>query len=1152
MFTRLRLLFVAASAAFSQTFTGSIVGVVSDSSGASVPRATVSARNQSTAETRSAQASEIGQYVLSALPPGVYDLTAGFTGFKQYRRESIRVDVLQNVRIDVTLEPGSITETISVAAESPLLETENAALGQVIDNRRLVDLPLNGRNTMALLVTTTGISSGPGFGGQPVLDNVYAPGNFAVNSGLQTQSETLLDGVPNNVFLWSVPAFVPSVDAVQEFKVQTNNFAAEFGHTSGGIVNLTTKPGTNRFTGSVYEFLRNGVFDANTFFANRSGQARPAFTYNQFGFALGGPVRAPRYDGRNRTFFFVNYEGFRQRQGRTILATVPQEPQRQGDFSQTRNAANQAIQIFDPLTVRATPGVGSGNTRDPFPGNRIPLNRFDPAASRAVSLWALPNQPGTGGAQINNFVGTPSLGNSQNQFNMRIDQIFNANHRTFGRYSRNRMIPGETDLFGTAPGARPINPFQFATAMPIGAHSFALDHTWLIGPSILANFRYGFTRQTQFRDPASLGVDLTTMGFSRTFNNGVQIRTLPSYAPAGYDAVGEGGNIYFRRGDNVHSWHSSLTKTLSRHNLKGGFEFRAFLFNDTRAPDASGTFNFNAAFTQADPLRAAATSGHSFASFLLGHPASGSVQFFPAVSLNQDYYGLYFQDDFRVTSSLTLNLGLRWDLETPKTERFNRLSTFDRDVRHPFSDRAGLDLRGGLRFLGVDGVSRGQWVTDRNNFAPRFGLAWRITPRFVARGGYGIFFQQTVGQGGLIGNGNDGFGSTSIMVTSRDGGITSANRLTDPFPEGLPLPSGSSLGLLTRVGESLVEWNNVFNTGYTQHFNFSLQREFTGLFLVDAAYVGTRSVGIPINTALNQLRPEALALGAQTLTQAPNPFAGLITTGPLLAPQVSRGRLLRPYPHFDNINFFTPTGQAGYNSLQVKVERRFKGQFGFLTAYTFAKALTDAGGTGIFGFYAPATQNNYARSLEKSLSPIDISNRLVFSFNWELPFGQGKPLLSGTHRIVNKLVSGWQFNGIASFQKGTPLGLTTQVNQTNAFGGQSRPNIAQGASAKLDDPTIDRWFNTSVFSQPAPFTFGNVSRTLPDTRAPGFRNIDLSLFKNTRVTERVNIQLRLEAFNAENRVRFSNPGQVFGNPQFGVISNTHAARVAQIAAKILF
>lgn len=838
-----------------------------------------------------------------------------------------------------------------------------------------------------------------------------------------------------------------------------------------------------------------------------------------------------------------------------MLATVPQMRQREGDFSSTLNAAGQLVRVYDPATVRSSPGVGSGYVRDPFPGNQIPRSRFDAVAPNAVKIWAAPNLPGDGPAQINNFLGSPSVPSTQDQFTLKIDQVFGTKHRTFGRYTYSRLIPGERDLFNTVRGARTVSPFEMNTSLKVWAKGFALDHTWIISPALLANFRYGFTRQRQFRDPASLGFDLTSIGFAKRFNDEVQTRMLPSFAPQGFQTVGEGGdNVLFRRGDNVHSAQASFTRTLTRQNLKFGFEFRSFLFNDTRSPRGGGDFAFNSAFTQADPLRANATAGHSIASLLLGLPSGGSAQYFPAVSLNQVYYALYVQDDFRMTSRLTLNFGLRWDLETPRTERYNRLSSLDLQVQSPLAAQTGLDLRGGLRFLGVDGVSRAQWEKDWNNFAPRFGFAYQIHPRFVARGGYGIFFQQTVGHGGLIGNGDDGFGTTNSMVTSNDGGITPADRLNNPFPSGMSLPSGSSLGLMTLVGQSLRQWSREFPMPYSQQYNFGLQYEFPRLFLADISYVGRHAVGIPVSRPLNQMAPEHLQLENKLLEKVTNPFYGIIKTGALAAAGVTRNRLLRPYPHFDAISLIAPYAHESYNSMQLRLERRLSRGFGVLLGYTIAKSLTNAGGGAAFsGFNSPAYQNVYDPRDNRSLSPNDISQRLVLSYQWQLPFGKGMWLFDGAKGVVDKLVSGWQLSGITTLQAGSPLAIGVQANQVQAFSG-ARPNIRPGASAKLpsDQRSIQRWSDTSVFSQPAPFRFGNAPRTLSDARGPGLQNFDLSLVKKTGITERVNLQLRFEFFNAFNRANFGTPGTTLGTAQFGVISSTGPARMVQVAAKLVF
>lgn len=1143
--------FAAASALSAQSFTGSILGLVSDSTGAIMPGIPVTAINQNTGERRGAVSTEAGQYNISALSPGNYTVEAEASGFKKHKRENVRVDTLLNVRADIRLEPGEVTEVVSVTAETPLLEAANASVGQVVENKNIVDLPLIGRNTITLVALTTGVQPAvvTQFGDQPVLTGPYNHGAFSLNSGIQMGSEFLLDGVPNNAFLWNAPAFVPSVDAVQEFKVQGSGLSAEFGHSGGGIVNLTTKSGTNRFHGTLFHFLRNDKLDANNFFNNSSGLPKPSLKTNEFGGSIGGPVMLPRYNGHNRTFFFASYDGFRDRRPSTTLTTVPIPEFRRGNFTSARASATQAITIYDPSTVRPNPAVANSYTREPFPGNIIPSSRIDPVSAISVNYWAAPNLAGTGVALVNNFIGNVTRADLQDQINTKIDHIFSEKHRTFGRFSYHRQLPGPADLFATVRGA------SQGGVINIWAHSLALDHTITLSPTLLANFRYGFSRQFWINDPLSLGMDLTTMGFPKSFDASVQERIMPTLNVLGYFQIGESGNnSYIHRGDNMHAAQASFTKSLGRQTLKAGFEARVFLFNDVRAPDATGAFAFNAGYTQQDPLRASAGAGHPFASFLLGHPNTGTMQYFPAASLLQSYYAAYLNDDINVTKKLTLNLGLRWDVETPKTERYDRLSFWDGNVASPLAATTGLPIRGGLRFVGANGEHRSQWDTDYNNFAPRFGFAYRFTPRFVMRGAYGIIFHQTVGQGGAIGHGNDGYGATNQMIATRDGGITTADRLSNPYPDGLPRPAGNTLGLMSRVGGALRPWTGVFNNPYSQRWNFGLQRELPAALLADISYVASRSTGLPIIIQANQMDPQYLALGSQLTAQVPNPFFGIITEGALKNPQVARNLLLRPYPQFDNITYYTPTAQASYHSMQVKLERRFRDSFAWLVSYTLAKALTDAANTGIYGFQSPLIQNIYNMRGEKAISPVDVTHRLVASYQVELPFGKGKRLFSDAPRGVNLAISGWKINGITTVQGGLPLQITTAQNQINAFTGSARPNIASGAEVALNggESSIQRWFNTAAFSQPAAFTFGTAPRTIPNARVPGLVNFDLSLFKNARITEAVTLQMRFESFNALNHTNFGAPNQVFGNAQFGIIGSANPARQTQIGAKIVF
>jgi hypothetical protein len=1129
-----------------QSFTGSIVGTVIDSSGGAIPNVAVAAVNQDTGERRSTQTTGAGQFLIAALAPGNYTLEVSFAGFKTHRRANLRVEVQLDLRVDVVLEPGTVDEVVNVTAETQLLEAENASVGTVVENKSIVSMPLYGRNTIALVALTSGVqpASVNTFGNQPVLSNPYDHGAFSVNTGLDMGSEFLIDGIPNNAFLWDAPVFVPSIDAVQEFKVEGSGLSAEFGHSGGGIINLTMKSGTNRFHGSLFEFLQNDKLNANNFFNNASRLAKPSMKQNGFGGSAGGPVKLPHYDGTSRTFFFFSYDGFRDRRPSSTLTTVPTIAERQGNFAGVLNTAGQPVTIYDPDAVHVNSGEGSGHLRDPFPGNQIPLGRFDPVAAKVVNTYAAPNLSGSGPALINNFVGAVNRADVQDQVNAKIDHIFNTQHHLFGRFTFHRQLPGTADLFHTVRGA------SGGGVIDIWTRSVALDHTYTIGPTLLAEFRGGFSRQHWINAPLSIGMDLTTLGFPAAFARAVQVPMMPTLSVAGFYSLGEGGtNSYIHRGDNQHNAQASLTKALTRQSLKTGFEFRSYLFNDVRAPFATGLYSFTSAFTQS---RANATAGNAMASFLLGGTAAGTIGYFPPVALNQKYFATYLQDDFRISSRLTLNLGVRWDMDTPKTERFNRLSTFDPYIASPLAQVTGLPVVGGIRFMGVDGNSRGQWQTVWHDVAPRFGFAYRITPRFITRGGFGIMFSQTEGQGGAINNGNDGFAVTQPMITTLDGGITIANRIGNPYPDGLVQPLGSKSGLMAQLGLSLQPWSNHLTNPHTEHFNFGFEHELPGGLLVDSTWVGSHSVGLPVVIPENQLSPVYLPLGNQLLAQVKNPFYGIIKSGAVSQPSVPQNLLLRPFPQFSDISYYAPIAQATYNSMQMRVERRFRNDFGFLLSYTLSKALTDAGNTGIFGFQTPQIQNVYNLAGEKAISPIDVTHRAVVSYEYEFPFGRGKRWATSAPRVLNSILSGWQINGVTTIQSGLPLQLTNSNNQTNTFDIASRPNIAPGATAELAHPTVAQWFNTSVFSQPAPFTFGNVSRTIPNVRVPGIVQFDISLFKNTVVRENARLQFRLESFNSFNHANFGPPGQVFGTAQLGVISTANPARTVQVGAKLLF
>ena len=1136
-----------------QSFTGTVSGVAFDSSGSVVPQVGLSLTNVNTNEKRLQQSKEDGRFTFPLVSPGSYRLEAEHAGFKRFVRTNIVVEVQQSVVIDPVLEVGETSESVQVTAETPLLQPTTSSLGQVVDNRKIVELPLAGRNTFALIGLTAGAQPLGEFGNVPARANAYAGGYFSMNGSQPLTNETLIDGSPVNTATTNAPGYTPSVDAIQEFKVQSGNFTAEFGRTGGGVVNLIFKSGGNHVHGTLYEFLRNNKLDGNNWFNNRAGRPRPHNAMNQFGGTAGGPVVLPRvYDGHDKTFWFVNYEGLRDRRALIQTYSIPTPMQLQGDFSQTFNSAGQLIAVFDPTTTRPDPDRPGNFLRTQFPGNRILPSRIDPVAAKVRTFWPAPNTRGNPVTGVNNFAGAGSTPNSQDQYSVRLDHAISSSHRLFGRFSSSDITRGGFDFFGN--GAGWVNPGGSGNSIDINGRNLSIDDTYILSPTLVLNLRAGFVRQYVARDPPLKGLDLTTLGFPAVYNAQVGIRALPAFQPAGYRAVHQRGTDNIRRGDLTHSWQGNVTKIAGGHTLKAGVDGRLILLNELEPIISQGEFNFDARFTGADALRSTATSGNSIASFLLGLPSAGMIDIVPPISVSFNYFGAYLQDDFKVTSKLTLNLGLRYEVETGRNERYNRLSSFDSQVVSPLGQRTvNPDLRGGLQFVGVGNNPRRQKQTNWNRWGPRFGFAYALNAKTVIRGGYGLFYLPGTGDGAGPANGAEGFVASTAFVSSLDGGITPAGSLSNPYPQGVVRGPGSSLGLLTQLGQNLTSVRYDDRSAYSQGFSFNIQRELPANFLFDIAYASNKSTSLPVSQQYNQIADRFLALGSGLLEQVPNPYAPFVSVGPLSQPRVARGQLLRPFPQFGNILMRdVRDSSAIYHSMQLKMEKRFSYGFSFLGVMTIAKQL---GGPVSHAVSAdPGFQNNNDRQADRSLVGFDQPRRIVLSGNWDLPFGAGRPLFSGARGLVGKLIGGWQINGITTIQSGFPIGLTTAVNQTNSFGGGSRPNNS-GQSAELSGRVVERlerYFNTSVFSQPAPFTFGNVSRNLPDVRTPGLINFDFSATKLTAITEFVNLQFRAEFFNALNRPNFGSPGTALGNANFGVISSAGDPRIIQFGLKLIF
>jgi hypothetical protein len=1147
-----------------QTSSGSIQGTVVDPKEAVIPGARVTLINTATNETRSAASNGAGLYTFSLLMPATYRLEVEAEGFKKFVRDGIKLNVGSAVGLDTRLEIGQTSDAVTITSEAPMLESENASLGHLVSNTAIVNLPTNGRNSYGFAVLVPGVRAGRGF--TQVSVGLYNEQFVSINGARQYQSNFQMDGGTNSNPAFNGPTLSPSVDMVEEYKVQTNNFSAEFSNSAGGIVNLVTKSGTNSYHGSLFEFFRNDKLVANNFFNNRAGLPRGQFRYNQFGLTLGGPLSIPRiYEGRNRTFFFFTYEGLRWVQNVVSSGTVPTLLQRNGDFSQTRNAAGGLTTVYDPFSTRPDPDRPGRFLRMPFPGNIVPVSRMDGVSRNLIPYIPAPNTPGNPITGASNFIDSSSAPINKDLFSGRLDHSITQNQKIFGRYTQNETLFGRPTGFGnwTPTGAITRGNELDPSKQGVISYTSVFSPT-LVMEASASYVRYNLDRHGNALDfnPVQLGmpsylntiplrpcfpqIGVSGMGFTASVNEILE---------AGVRLVGSCG--FLKDAYDTQSNVVNVTKNLGAHQLKFGGNIATSNLHTLRGAGANGIYNFDSGFTQGpDPLVGSTTAGVPFASFLLGTGNGGSIATgAPGQSVNFKAYGLYLQEDWKASRKLTLNLGVRYDYYTPWTERYNRISNIDYNAASPLQV-PGLSLRGGVTFPGVAGNPRGQYDPDKRNLVPRFGIAYTLNPKTVFRGGYGIFTAPPSGDGFNGAIPTAGFSARTNWVPTLDG-VTPNATLSNPFPDGLIFTTGSSRGLATLLGQDVTGIDRSRKNAYGQQWNVNLQRTLPGDFVLDAAYAGSRGVHLYANINYNQLPNSDLALGDAIRQTVPNPFFGLIQSGPLAGSTVSRGQLLRPYPQFSNFTSVSASyGSSTYHSLQLKVERRFRKGLSLLGSYTYSKLIDDV--TTITPFpgdvSSGAIQDFNNRRNERSLSIFDTPHNLAISGVYELPFGAKKAFLSG-NRLARIVASGWQLNGIATFRDGVPLSLSTSSNNLFNFGGAQRPNwngTDFSVPGRIQD-RLNRYFNPASFSQPAPFTFGNVARTLGSLRGPGVSNIDLSLFRNIALHEGVKLQFRAEAFNLLNRVEFGLPNTTIGSSAAGTISSqVNQPRDIQLALKLLF
>jgi outer membrane receptor protein involved in Fe transport len=1132
------LFFMGTLALRAQSNLGTIQGTVSDSTGAAVVDAQITVTNTGTNAVQQSRTNNQGIYVVPFVQPGNYTVTAAQSGFETASHTGITLHVDDSLAIDFNLKVGSTSAAVTVTAAGLLINTSNASLGQVIDNQRIVDLPLVDRDPVSLAGLSAGVVPVP-----PSVNIHQGDNTPSINGAANFTSEVMVDGVPDttpgNSGLNNFLIFTPTVDTVAEFKVETNALSAEYGRYNGGVINIILKSGTNTVHGSAYEFIQNSVADANNFFNNRAGIPLAALKQNQFGFTLGGPIVIPHvYDGRNKTFFFGDYEGFRETVASPTSFTVPTALEREGNFSQTLSSSGQLITIYDPASVTTVNGV---TQRTAFPGNIIPASRLDPVALQLQKYFPLPNNNNL----TSNYVVSPSARNVDNTGDVRLDRHFGDRDQAFMRLSLEYPFTGSANYYGNIGnyGNPPLTQTRQAGT---------IQNTFTVSPTLIFEVSYGIVHQYGTRTAWSNGFDITSLGFDPSFAAGQQVKALPYITLTGMSGIGNASQNYSTQLN--HTVVGSLTKISGRHSIQVGADFRTYFINQLQNTQAEGNLSFTSTYTQGpNPLQASAVAGLAYADFILGIPG-GSIASQPAIASKSSYLAEFVQDDWRVNDKLTLNLGLRYDINFPRTERYNRMSIFDLGATSPIAGQVlGFpNLKGAMTFAGPG--HRAYAPTDYNNVAPRVGLAYQLKPDTVVRLAYGIVYGLSpTDASGPSGGFTDGFTGSTAINTSLNG-ITPIISLANPFPGGInPQATGSQLNASTDLGQSMSSVNIGQVTPYMQNWNFSIQQSYRNNLLFTVAYAANKGTKLPYNAPINinSLTTAQFEEGAVNNELVPNPFYGVITnqSSILSKPTVSRGQLLQPYPQYTTMNaVYATLGDSSYNSFQATVEKRLSNGFSVLGAFTIAKLIDDTSASSAGAVISTIQDPTNLRS-ERSIDPQDLSKRLVISGVWALPFGRGGMLFTDINRAGNALIGGWHLNGIISFESGIPL-VMTSIGQAGL-----RPNVVKPTEPLSGPivPRLNKYFDTSEYAVPAAFTYGNSPPTAPNLRGPGMANYDLSLFKNFPIVERLQGEFRIEAFNAFNRVQFGQPGTQAGTTSFGVISTqANQPRQLQAAFKLLF
>ncbi len=1136
---------LASSSLWAQTFQGGIRGTVTDTGAGVVAIAKVTLVDEATGVSRATITGANGGFVFNSLTPATYTVIVESPGFKKLDRKGIVVSTQEFIELDLKLEVGQVTESVNVTEETPLIETADASTGQVIDRQKLEDLPDLGRNPFMLAVR---ISQNVTPGGNPKfnrMEDQSGSAQISISGGPITGNNYLLDGISITA-AGNTAVIIPSVEAVQEVKLQANTYDAEVGRTGGGTFNTFLKSGTNKLHGGAFGYFWPHFGLANTFFGNASGTPVSNQPFYNYGGSVGGPVVVPKlYNGHNRTFFWITGEAYRQQEAASTVLPVPTALERLGNFSQSLSPKGGAQVIYDPKSTVST--TGGGFTRTPFAGGIIPSDRLSSIGLALASYYPLPNLPSPYyGA--NNYAATAVQYDRADQVTTKLDHQITSWWRASASYLHyGSREPGNAWFPNLV-----ASPNQSLLVRHVDATQ--ANTTIAPSPTLVISLRWGFNRYPNISFPDSLKFDQTRLGFPSSLVQQLPVQAFPILTMS--DLQSYGGSSYSSTTYYSRSFSGSASKFMGRHSVKWGFDFRAIHSAGTPSINP-GTYSFTTAFTQASPSVTVAGQGASLASMLLGYPASGSVTTSEPLSNFVHYYGAFIHDDFRVNSKLTINFGLRYEYETgvqSPTDGF--IVGFDTTRTNPIqSEVPSIKTPGVIMYAGQNGYGTQSGNPNLDKFSPRIGAAYSLNSKTTIRGGYGIFWAPI--PFGLYTP--LGYTNATPYVATNDNNATPAGSISNPFPNGLLAPVGNGAGLLAGIGgQSFTIYNKDSRSTRVQQYSVDIQRELPSGFVLASGFTGSSTSHLVQGTAsinINQLPDQYLPMGSALNAKVANPFYG--TSGGIInlaSPTIPALQLLLPFPQFGSVALSnSDLNHARYYSFYAKVQKRMSYGLTVLSTYTWSRNMDGSNSAGnSYSSQATGAQDNYNMAAEYARATIDTPNRWTSGITYELPFAKGRQFL-GTSRLVDTAVGGWSVSFNTTMQSGFPLAIY-QVNSNSGIGTtQQRPNatgVSPATSGELES-RLGNYINPAAFSTAPQFTFGNVSRTIP-MRGPGQAFTDVSLSKTFQLFEGFKMLFKAEAFNLTNTPSFYGPNTQLGTATFGQItSQANFPRVIQFGVRFV-